>query len=290
MPHRNIFLGKTRLISLGLILTFYEIEALIKGKIATLTGYCPILKRLICSSLFYKLEVLENGAYLHYFLGEIHQAHFGMDLEGEQCISRARDPFRSEVTIVVEALERVRGNITLVAGPGIADLDLLLTAAGAAATRSVRAEMTKDRGKSVELPGFESTVEVVIPKVPRLFPDGTPMRVSAVIHDLSKTEAILRSVRVIDAKGRESVDPALPAKIAMTRNIDGPQTSHRAVLMEAWEQTLRLKMDVIALRKWADASIGEFALVKVLPLRRRRPAANHQAEDGPGGAVGPQHE
>ena len=227
---------------------------------------------------------IDHRRYLHYFLGEIHQAHFGMDLEGEQCISRSQDPFRSEVTKVVEVLERVRGNITLISSPGIADLDLLMIGADAAAKRSVRGAMTKNRGKSVELPGFESIIEILVPKVPRFLPEGTPMRISAIIQNLSKTGAILRNVRVIDAKGKESVDPALPREITMARNIDGPQTSHRAVLMEAWEQRLRLKMDVIALKKWVDASIGEFALVKVLALRRRRPPANHLAEDGPGGS------
>jgi hypothetical protein len=272
MPMRSVFLGKVRLFSCGEILTIDEIQKLVKKKIKSVRGYCPILEQLICSSLSYKLEFLENGAYLQFFLDEIHQTHFEMDLVGEQGVLKSSDPFRSELTLVLEALERARGNVTLVASPGIAEIDLLVSTMGSGALRAVRASISKDRGKTIELPGFGSPIEIVVPKVAKLLSEGVPMRISAVIDDLLRTKVCLASIRVIDVNGKEFVNPALPHSITMNRNVDGPQVKHRSVLMAAWEHKLRLKMDVITLKKWSDGSIAEFALVKVLPIRRSRPS------------------
>lgn len=279
MPMRSVFLGKVRLIACGEILTIDEIQKLVKKKIKSVRGYCPILEQLICSSLSYKLEFLENGAYIQFFLDEIHQTHFEMDLVGEQGVLKSSDPFRSELTLVLEALERARGNVTLVASPGIAEIDLLVSTIGSVALRAVRASISKDRGKTIELPGFGSPIEIVVPKVAKLLSEGVQMRISAVIDDLLRTKVSLTNIRVIDVNGKEFVNPALPHSITMNRNVDGPQVKHRSVLMEAWEHKLRLKMDVITLKKWSDGSIAEFALVKVLPIRRSRPSQNKFAQN-----------
>jgi hypothetical protein len=279
MPMRSVFLGKVRLIACGEILTIDEIQKLVNKKIKSVRGYCPVLEELICSSFSYKLEFLKNGAYLQFFLIEIHQTHFDMDMVGEQGVSNSRDPFRSELTIVLEALERTRGNVTLVASPGIAEMDLLVSTTGSRALRAVRASISKDKARNIELPGLGSPTEIVVPKVPKLLSEGVPMRISAVIDDLLRTKVSLTNIRVIDVKGKEFVNPEFPHSITMNRNVDGPHVKHRSVFMEAWEHKLRLKMDVIVLKKWSDGSIAEFSLVKVLPIRRSRPSQNKFAQN-----------
>jgi hypothetical protein len=234
---------------------------------------CLPLGQLITCTLISKVEVGADGLYLQFHLYESAQPQLQSPVAAAKSDAAASDPFREEVTSVVAALAKVATTLAIACSPATTVLDLQARTLSAVEKRALRAAARRDKKREIEIPMFAEPRHVAVPDCPKYLPVGETFRISALVEDFPKRLAILKNIRVIDPDGEERVDPSIPNEVAMHRDIYGPRARFGPLLIDARDRGIRVKLDVISIRRWENGNLVEFDLKYAHPLYGPYPTA-----------------